>query len=52
MSWKQFCRMSGDDQAFHVAVYRTNQQIEAVIADDQAKTAKRNASKGKRTTPK
>lgn len=44
--WEEFVAMPGDEQAFLVAVHRTDRQIDAVLAAEQVRKMKR-ANKGK-----
>lgn len=43
--WEKFTQLDADEQAFLIAVYRTNNQIEAVIAykryQEQLKAARK-----------
>lgn len=45
---EEFAMLDGDEQSRRVAVYRIQHQMEAVVAQEQAKEAKRAARKGRR----
>lgn len=44
--WEEFRELEGDEQAFLVAVHRTDRQIDAVLAAEQVRKM-RAANKGK-----
>ena len=43
LDWAEFQELSGEAQSFRVAVYRTNRQIDAVLAFEQNRKAKARA---------
>jgi hypothetical protein len=48
LDWDDFLSLPGEGQSFRVAVYRTNRQIEAVLAFEQNRKMKQ-AAKAKKT---
>lgn len=39
-TWEQFCRLDGQSQSSIIAAYRASNQIEAVVANEQAKASR------------
>ena len=42
-TWEAFCELGGEQMSAHVAAYRTEKQIEAVLAAWQAKHMKQSS---------
>lgn len=46
-TYEDFCKLDGERQSDHIAAYRSSNQIEAVLATEQAKRNKKQSGRQK-----